>query len=177
MMGTRWTVLLNGAYQDVFERWGILDATPTEVINGSIGFDGAAAFIGFAGAQLKGTLVIVAPMTMLREASALTQPSQPRSDNDLEDWLGEMANQLLGSIKGYLLPFGHSFQLSTPSTLRGVYLRLTNKEEDAQNLLLFKWRGAEFMVYFCASGASEDMLAEPPQPQEGQAHMGDVLLF
>ncbi len=45
------------------------------------------------------------------------------------DWIGELANQLVGRLKNALIEFGHSGQLSLPVTLSGSGLSLWHKTE------------------------------------------------
>ena len=73
-----------------------------------------SGIIGFSGDSLQGTLVLCASQTLL-ESSAFGNTSA-------EDWIGELANQLLGRIKNQLLGFGITIYLSTPVMMRGENL-------------------------------------------------------
>src|SRR5262245_13024564 len=74
-----------------------------------------AGIVGFTGAVLRGTLM-VAPAG---DAMACFGYSAP---HEVRDWVGEMANQLLGRIKNQLLGYGVEIYLTTPLVIRGERL-------------------------------------------------------
>jgi CheY-specific phosphatase CheX len=82
-----------------------------------------ASAIGLSGSTVRGALVVVARPSFFK----LTYPSElgvPRSDDDVADWGGEVANQLLGRIKNRLSTYGLDFTTSTPTVVRGDRLQL-----------------------------------------------------
>jgi chemotaxis protein CheX len=82
-----------------------------------------ASAIGLSGSTVRGALVVVARPSFFK----LTYPSElgvPRSDDDVADWAGEVANQLLGRIKNRLSTYGLDFTTSTPTVVRGDRLQL-----------------------------------------------------
>jgi CheY-specific phosphatase CheX len=82
-----------------------------------------ASCIGLSGTTVRGALVVVARPAFFR----LTYPSElgvPRTDDDVADWAGEVANQLLGRIKNRLSTYGLDFTTSTPTVVRGDRLQL-----------------------------------------------------
>jgi hypothetical protein len=79
------------------------------------------AVIGFAGSQMRGSLV----MGATRQALRLSHPLAGRADDDsLRDWGGELSNQLIGRIKIRLLAHEIVIQLGTPTTMSGHELTL-----------------------------------------------------
>ena len=70
--------------------------------------------IGFTGETLQGTIVICATQPLL--------DSPPFANSSSQDWIGELANQLLGRIKNQLLKYGITIYLSTPVTMKGQNL-------------------------------------------------------
>ena len=78
--------------------------------------------IGLAGDQFKLSVVILA-------TSQTIAPLCPMSGASTADWIGELANQLVGRLKNALIEYGHSGQLSLPSTLSGSGLSLWNKTD------------------------------------------------
>jgi hypothetical protein len=82
-----------------------------------------AASIGFTNPQMPGTLVL----TLDRELAVNSRPTELRakepSEQDLDDWVGELVNQLIGRIKNQLLRHKLELELSIPAVVRGRWLR------------------------------------------------------
>ncbi len=78
--------------------------------------------IGLAGDEFKLSIVILA-------SSGTIAPMCPIPGASTADWIGELANQLVGRLKNALIEYGHSGQLSLPVTLSGSGLSLWNKTE------------------------------------------------
>ena len=70
--------------------------------------------IGFAGSDLRGTLLLAMTSGLLEDLSP--------SPASMRDWIAELSNQLLGRIKNQLLRFGTEIYATTPSVLRGELL-------------------------------------------------------
>jgi CheY-specific phosphatase CheX len=102
-----------------------------------------AACIGLSGSTVRGALVVVARPTFF----TLTYPSElgvPRSDDDVADWAGEVANQLLGRIKNRLSTYGLDFTTSTPTVVRGDRLQLRIDENNTiRRPLIIRSEGVE----------------------------------
>jgi CheY-specific phosphatase CheX len=70
--------------------------------------------MGFVGDSVRGTCLLAAPQGTVEAAA-------PR-DATARDWVGELANQLVGRLKAKLMARGATIALSTPVVLRGVRL-------------------------------------------------------
>jgi CheY-specific phosphatase CheX len=88
-----------------------------------------AACIGLSGTTVRGALVVVARPTFFK-ATYPPELGVPRSDDDVADWGGEVANQLLGRIKNRLSTYGLDFTTSTPTVVRGDRLQLRIDESN-----------------------------------------------
>lgn len=93
-----------------------------------------AAIIGYSGRELSGSLCIttvpeVAEKTFGREAPA--------------DWLGELANQLLGRLKTDLARRGAEVYITTPLVLKGYRLEVCANEEEGIESSLFDYDSSE----------------------------------
>jgi hypothetical protein len=66
------------------------------------------------GDSVRGTCLLAAPQGTVEAAA-------PRSAG-ARDWVGELANQLVGRLKAKLMARGATIALSTPVVLRGVKL-------------------------------------------------------
>lgn len=80
-----------------------------------------AATIGFACRNLRGALIIGTTGRLLLKLHPLRGTSQ---DMDHDDWLGELANQLVGRVKNKLHAWGVDINLAMPMTIRGDNLKL-----------------------------------------------------
>jgi hypothetical protein len=70
--------------------------------------------MGFVGDSVRGSCLLTAP-----EAAVLA--AGPRSA-PVRDWIGELANQLVGRLKTKLMARGVTIALTTPVVLKGVRL-------------------------------------------------------
>jgi len=82
-----------------------------------------SASIGFTNPSMPGMLI----MTLDRELVARSRPAElqagPLTEPDLDDWVGELVNQLIGRIKNQLLRHQIELEQSIPSVVRGRWLR------------------------------------------------------
>ncbi len=134
--------------------------------------------MGFGGLQMRGALLLSADMAAL----AHTHPARPApaalSEAALRDWSGELANQLLGRIKNRLLARGLVIQLSTPTTLSGLDLRLGVSMSNAQCLPhLFHVAGNAVQVRFEAVAEAGVHFSDVAADDAEIAAEGDMLLF
>lgn len=70
--------------------------------------------MGFVGDSVRGTCLLAAPQGTVEAAAP--------EDAAARDWVGELANQLVGRLKAKLMARGATIALSTPVVLRGVKL-------------------------------------------------------
>lgn len=136
------------------------------------------AVMGFGGLQMRGSLLMSA------DASALTLLHPARAggaapaEDELCDWSGELANQLLGRVKNRLLAHGLVIQQSTPTTLSGLDLRLGASTRNALCLPhLFRASGHTFQVRFEAVAEPDVHFGEAAPGDEEIGGEGDTLLF
>lgn len=79
-------------------------------------------FIGFAG-SVRGSLMISGPSKLFRSTHPSGGGTESLSKMDLFDWVGELANQLLGSVKRRFCERGRDFEVSTPTAIEGRELK------------------------------------------------------
>ena len=70
--------------------------------------------MGFVGDKVRGTCLLAAPQGTVEAAAPKNAGAR--------DWVGELANQLVGRLKAKLMARGATIALSTPVVLRGVRL-------------------------------------------------------
>ena len=71
-----------------------------------------AAIIGFAGDKLRGSV-------MLSMSDRALQHTKQTPGESVEDWVGELTNQLAGRLKNRLLGYGLDVAIATPLVIRG----------------------------------------------------------
>jgi CheY-specific phosphatase CheX len=71
-----------------------------------------AAIIGFAGEKLRGSV-------MLAMSDRALQHTKQTPGESVEDWVGELTNQLAGRLKNRLLAYGLDVAIATPLVIRG----------------------------------------------------------
>jgi CheY-specific phosphatase CheX len=158
--------------------------------------DGLLAIIGFAGGEkgMRGSLVLSANRGLLARSRPVPQSqtvaptaaaprsagpdTAPNSGVDaLQDWIGELANQLLGRLKSRLLAHGVAIQLGTPTTVSGLELRVRTGTGERQATPLWLLAGDDWLVVRLDAIASPDAeLSTCPDPSSS-ATEGEVLLF
>ena len=74
------------------------------------------AVISFSGRNLRGTLVLAMSDELPNKSNPLNKSVATR------DWVGELANQLLGHVKLELLRYDVEIYLNLPAVLRGEHL-------------------------------------------------------
>ena len=143
------------------------------------------AFIGFGGARLRGTLTVMAPQALwLKTYPIAVAPGADLGDNDLLDWCGEVANQVLGRIKNQLVRRGVELQVSTPKALHASQLTISRSAQKSVCILRSS-AGEESTigVWFDAvveeTGVLFTSLDEAPSLEGADeiVNEGDLLLF
>jgi hypothetical protein len=113
--------------QDLFAAYSVA-LTPTNEHPSSTRPGDVAAFIGFAGDRMCGTLTIRAPATLLAASYPIDRAGLRDPDEvELLDWWAELGNQLLGRIKNRLAPSGVDFHATTPKALAADRVRIPDK--------------------------------------------------
>jgi CheY-specific phosphatase CheX len=135
------------------------------------------AVIGFSGKNVRGTLVLA----LTEELPMLSSPIGPMPANPAtraitqRDWVGELANQLLGRVKIELLRCGVEIYLNLPAVLRGKHLAPLPRVElkplkfTLGESVVALWVETEALPGFKIDGQHLD-------DQQGPA-AGDALLF
>ncbi len=148
--------------------------------------DGMLAIVGFGGRSMRGNLVVSANRALLDRsfpapnaggASAPCRQEAARSTEQLQDWLGELANQLLGRLKSRLLAHGIAIQLGTPTTVSGLDLRVRTGLGDRQATPLWLLSGSDWLVVRLDAIASQAAALRVSADPSNSAAEGDVLLF
>jgi CheY-specific phosphatase CheX len=105
----------DGAVRELFSTYGIELGRIDVGLQPSVSFV-TCAVIGFSGPAVRGTLAVAL-------TGGLAERTNPiGASGNLRDWVGELANQLLGRIKLALLDQGLDIYLNLPAVLKGEHL-------------------------------------------------------
>lgn len=106
---TRISELAREACIDLFATYGV----DVEVAAAGESPDASwrCGLLGFSGDRARGSIVLVASPAILAGSSPLSDPHR--------DWVGELANQLVGRLKNHLLRYDVEISLGTPTVLGG----------------------------------------------------------
>src|SRR5580698_2990312 len=101
---------------DLFDGYGMfVRGTVSETAPAPAAEESVAAYLGFAGTGLRGSIVMAASPSAVRD----WQVAIGETESSLCDTIGELSNMLLGRLKGRLLPEGIPIMLATPITATG----------------------------------------------------------
>jgi chemotaxis protein CheX len=164
---------------ELFTEYGVelasLQASPPPSVH-----DEVAGIIGFAGDQMKGSLLLATTFAVVKQTYPASSSGEPSPTSDvLVDWTSELANQLLGRVKNQLLLHGVSFIVSTPVSLAGDSLAQSKLVTPNQHrIVLHMGAGAVRVSIDAEVDPDLKILAEPMRTEEaGVASEGDLLLF
>lgn len=79
----------------------------------------AGSVLGFTGERIRGSVTLTTTLSLLLKSHPLTKLGQELTEVELTDWLGELANQIVGRLKSDLCAQGAAISLSTPTCLMG----------------------------------------------------------
>jgi hypothetical protein len=138
-----------------------LRAGPTWQESDEVLYSGVMSFVGDT---LRGTCLLAAPESVILGAA----PSGAAA----RDWIGELANQLVGRLKAKLLGRGARIALSTPVVLRGV--RLCPLPRTGVAPMAFESDRGRLFVWVEVEARDDVDLREPHTPVAAE---GDLLVF
>jgi hypothetical protein len=103
------------AVPELFSTYGITLGAIDQQVRPPISFV-TCGVIGFSGPVVRGALVVALTGGLAEQTNPMGSAGNPR------DWIGELANQLLGRIKLALLDHGVEIYLNLPAVLKGEHL-------------------------------------------------------
>jgi CheY-specific phosphatase CheX len=135
-----------------------------------------AGFIGFTG-SVRGSLVVTAAAEVFRDTYPVLTRESEASQDDLFDWAGEMANQILGGVKRRFCDRGRDIETSTPTAIAGRDLgwRAAARTRDVE--LVFAVAGGVLTIHFEIIAPNDGEIFPDPAVPIGCSREGDVVLF
>ena len=115
---------------------------------------------------------------MLRVAYPLPLVDVPQWKLEVFDWAGEIANRLLGRIRGILQPQGIHIEASTPRVMQGEQLHLTRSTQATVCSACFSANDSWVRIWFDAlSPDDRPLFSEGPEGTADTPAEGEPVLF
>ncbi len=78
------------------------------------------AYINAASDEIKMTLLLRGPISILKKTYPIQEKTETINPAELDDWISELSNRFMGSLKNKLIPYEHRLLLETPIKQFGV---------------------------------------------------------
>ncbi len=158
--------LVEEAVMKVFDAY---DAPLTASIEAHPGHE-VVSVIGYAADEVRGGLA-------LGISKALAERTMPTADTPLYDWVGELANQILGRVRNKMLAYKVDLQIATPVVLHGLGVQVAPPGEGlAKDVVCY--RSGDDILQVLLEARFEEGFEMPEQAEEdGVVDEGEMLLF
>ena len=161
---------LLGEYRGRLDHWA--EAACPEISE----HDRVAGIVGFAADQFVGSIAIMAAPSAIASLLPEALVAVASDESVIEDWVGELSNQLLGRAKNKLAAMGLSFKLATPTVVGGSRLRLVQAESNASEWMCVDSSSGRLYVMLEFRGNVDFEWAEDIGRRNAAAE-GEVRLF
>ena len=163
---------LNQCTEALFEAYGsTMDCknvatkdVPTRIENGA----DIAGIIGLVDDGVRGNITIAT-------TGAVLEATCPGENH--RDWIGELANQLLGRTKNKLLIYGLDLKLSPPVAITGENLRVQGTRGSSVIFHHYECAHGPVLVWFVVKIDPEIHLTKSEDPDAQPHDEGELLLF
>lgn len=138
--------------------------------------ENVAGVIGFAGDLMAGTIGIQTTPEIVHAMLPETVRARLHTATCVRDWMGELANQLLGRTKNKMLRYGVTFQMSPPTAVTGTLLNIMPSSSDTAQWSCVETDAGQIHLLYDVRTDGELVLQES-QDSETVAPEGDLVLF
>lgn len=122
--------------------------------------------LGFAGSAMRGSLLLAGTKTPFEQSRPV--------EGEMRDWVGELANQLVGRLKSRLLQRGVDIALSTPIVIQGEHIAPLPRQ--ILQPAIFRAHDGLVAVWVDVETTPDFTLGEPI-PIEAPSEDGEALFF
>lgn len=109
-----------------------------------------ASVLGYSGDLMKGSLVISCHKKLLEKSHPNIAMEMPVGEPEILDWIGEIANQMLGRIKNKVASAGVKFSMSTPTTVCGRSMQVTIPKDGCAMKQLYQGPHGDLVIHLLA---------------------------
>lgn len=162
---------LEDATARLFAQYDVALAAPQS--NVPVGSPEIAAVIGFSSRGFRGTVTFGTSIETAMSCSCVAGVDGV----DARDWVGELANQLLGRFKNALLDYGVVLNMATPIAITGSELRFHAHDCDESWTVSFQHDGGEVWSRIQAHIGPSFELTKVEQEERPSAVEGELVLF
>lgn len=134
-----------------------------------------AACIGFTHPSVKGSITACMPEPFL--AMTLPLPNPDAGTEELRDWAGEVANQLLGRMKNTFLRYGIDLAMGVPTIIVGTDYNVVSPRDTDGSWHSFRCGEQSLFVHLDTVIAPSIELSEPDEASAGVAAEGELFLL
>jgi chemotaxis protein CheX len=135
------------------------------------------ASVGLSGRDVKGALVVMSHVDFLRSIYPAELSGATIAEDDLSDWAGEVANQMLGRLKNRFCRRGLDFSISTPTVIRGMRLQISGADpvSGIHHQVVVDRQPVD--VYFQVARRDDQPLLQDEESASTASVEGETLLF
>ena len=135
------------------------------------------ALIGLSDSAFRASLTICVTPDLL--TSSFPAPEESINEGDLQDWLGELANQLAGRFKNKVVPYGRKLALGIPTVIQGAHLKIdVPKCSNVTKHQYITEQGGVVELNFSTLIDEQFVLSEPEEVVETEClEEGEMLFF
>lgn len=101
------------------------------------------------------------------------------NDKQLQDWLGELSNNLAGRFKQKLVPYGCSLNMGIPTVIQGTELQIDLPVKSMISTHQFSTEKNELIELGISTLLDEGFIIHAPEETEGNGkqEIDDVIFF
>ncbi len=179
MTDTRTTLvnLLSNACIELFDGYEVMLTNNEQLKNLDEEGINLIALIGLSESAFRASLTICVTPDLL--TGSFPAPEESINEGDLQDWLGELANQLAGRFKNKVVPYGRKLELGVPTVIQGAHLKidLPRSSEVTKHQFITEQGGmVELNLSTLIDG--QFVLSEPEEVVEAEClEEGEMLFF
>lgn len=179
MTDTRTTLvnLLSNACIELFDGYEVMLTNNEQLKNLDEEGINLIALIGLSESAFRASLTICVAPDLL--TGSFPAPEESINEGDLQDWLGELANQLAGRFKNKVVPYGRKLELGVPTVIQGAHLKidLPRSSEVTKHQFITEQGGmVELNLSTLIDG--QFVLSEPEEVVEAEClEEGEMLFF
>ena len=149
-----------------------LSIRPGHGVNGPIEY---AATLGFSADKVRGMIGLGMDPGTLQGVVQRDPDAGP--EPNLEDWLGEAVNQLLGRLKNKLVAYDLIVSLALPTVLRGIHLRFMHGQKSGLWTYSFECEAGPICVWLDVRRDPDFVLVPTRDPAQQAVPEGELVLF
>lgn len=121
------------------------------------------ALIGLSTESIRVSLALLAPHPLLRES--LPMDDVEIDDKYVQDWSGELSNQLAGHLKRKLFPYGYNLILGLPTVVQGNDLQVDQPKNTISSVHQFTTEKNETIEVGLNTLVEEGFILHTPEEQ------------